>query len=141
MTTQPAYAKPLPLITPENERFWQGCKAHELWLRFCNACAKPYYYPRDICPMCGSRDVSWQQMSGRGTLHTFAIVHRAPTPAFREDVPFVTAMVDLEEGPRLLTNLVGIAPDPAQIRVGMPVEVTFEDVTEQISLPKFRPVG
>src|SRR5712692_9461664 len=128
MTTQASYKKPIPMVTPESERYWQGCKQHELWLRSCNRCAQPYFYPRDVCPMCGSRDVDWKRMSGRGTLFTYAIAHRAPTPAFRGDVPYITAMVELEEVPRMMTNLVGIEPDPAKIRVGMPVEVTFEDI-------------
>jgi uncharacterized OB-fold protein len=127
------------MITPESERYWQGCKQHELWLRYCNRCAKAYFYPRDICPMCGSRDVTWKQASGRGTIYTFAIVQRAPMPAFGEDVPYVNAIVELEEGPHMLASLTGIDADPAKVSVGMPVEITFEDITEEISLPKFRP--
>jgi uncharacterized OB-fold protein len=127
------------MVTPESERYWQGCKQHELWLRFCNDCAKAYFYPRDICPMCGSRDVTWKQASGRGTVYTFSIVQRAPTPGFAEDVPFVNAIVELEEGPRMMSSLVGVEPEPSKVSVGMPVEVTFEDITEEISLPKFRP--
>ncbi len=138
MTTQQTYAKPIPMITPENERYWQGCKQHELWMRACPECG-PYFYPRDLCPQCGRRDVEWRQMSGRGTLYTYAIVHRAPMPGFRGDVPFITAIVELEEGPRMMTNLIGIEPDPERIKVGMPVEVSFEDITDEISLPKFRP--
>ena len=138
MTTQQTYRKPIPMITPENERYWQGCKQHELWLRACRDCG-PYFYPRDLCPKCGRRDVEWRQMSGRGTLYTYAIVHRAPMPGFRGDVPFITAIVELEEGPRMMTNLIGIEPDPERIKVGMPVEVSFEDITDEISLPKFRP--
>lgn len=127
------------MITPESERYWQGCKHHQLWMRYCNRCARPYFYPRDVCPMCGGRDMDWRQMSGRGTVHTFAIVHRPPMPGFAGDVPLITAIVELDEGPRMMTNRFGIAPDPAQIRVGMPVEVTHEDITDEISLPKFRP--
>lgn len=139
MTTQAGYRKPIPMVTPENERYWQGCKQHEIWLRYCNPCAKPYFYPRDICPDCGSRDVTWKQMSGRGSVHTFAIVTRAPTPAFAEDAPFVTTIVELEEGPRMPSILTGVDPDPNKVKVGMPVQVTFDDITEEISLPKFRP--
>jgi uncharacterized OB-fold protein len=139
MTTQATYKKPIPMITPESERYWQGCKAHELWMRYCNSCAKAYYYPRDICPACGGRDVTWKQVSGRGTVYTFAIVQRAPTPGFAEDVPFVNAIVELNEGPRMMTSLLGVDPTPEGVKVGMPVEVVFEDITEEISLPKFRP--
>ena len=79
------------------------------------------------------------QASGRGTLHTFAIVHRAPVPAFADRVPFVVAMVDLEEGPRIPTNLVDVEPDPEHVKIGMAVEVAFADVTEEVTLPVFRP--
>ena len=108
--TSGAYQGPLPVKQPESDFYWEKAQAHELWLRRCNACEHAYFYPRDFCPDCGSRDVSWVQASGRGTLHTFAIVHRAPVPAFRDHVPFVVAMVDLEEGARVPTNLVGVEP-------------------------------
>ena len=140
MTQQP-YTKPIPVPQGESDFYWEKAKAHELWLRHCDDCNKAYFYPRDICPMCFSRNTSWIQASGKGTLHTFAIVHRAPTPAFRDDAPFVVAMVDLEEGPRMPTNLVEVEPDPAVIKVGMPVEVVFEDITDEIALPKFKPAG
>ena len=140
MTQQP-YTKPIPVPQGESDFYWEKAKAHELWLRHCDDCNKAYFYPRDICPLCFSRNTSWIQASGKGTLHTFAIVHRAPTPAFRDDAPFVVAMVDLEEGPRMPTNLVEVEPDPAVIKVGMPVEVVFEDITDEIALPKFKPAG
>ena len=138
MTTE-AYRGPLPVKQPESDFYWEKAQAHELWLRRCNACERAYFYPRDFCPNCGSRDVSWIQATGRGTLHTFAIVHRAPVPAFRDHVPFVVAMVDLEEGPRIPTNLVDVEPDPEHIHVDMAVEVAFADVTDEITLPVFRP--
>ena len=138
--TSDAYQGPLPVKQPESDFYWEKAQAHELWLRRCNACEHAYFYPRDFCPDCGSRDVSWVQASGRGTLHTFAIVHRAPVPAFRDRVPFVVAMVDLEEGGRIPTNLVDVEPDPEHIKVGMAVEVAFLDLTDEISLPVFRPV-
>jgi uncharacterized OB-fold protein len=110
-----------------------------LWLRHCKSCDNAYFYPRDICPLCFSRDTDWIQSSGRGTLHTFAIVHRGPTPAFRDKTPYVAAIVEVESGARIPTNIVGVEPDPALIKVGMTVEVVFEDLDENISLPKFRP--
>ncbi len=133
------YSGPLPTKQPESDFYWDKARAHELWLRRCIDCAKPYFYPRDFCPTCGSRDVEWIQASGRGTLHTFAIVERAPVPAFRERVPFVVAMIDLDEGVRIPSNLVGVDPTPASIWVGMPVVVTFEEVTDEITLPMFTP--
>ncbi|MER3397829.1 MAG: hypothetical protein C4315_07000 [Chloroflexota bacterium] len=131
--------RPLPLPQPESDFYWEKCRQHELWLRKCNDCQKAYFYPRDICPHCFSRKTTWVKASGRGTLYTYAIVYRPPSPAFRDKVPYVVALVELEEGPRMPTNLVGIEPDPAKIKIGMPVMVDFEDVSETISLPVFRP--
>lgn len=133
--------RPLPVPQPESDFYWEKCREHELWLRRCNDCQKAYFYPRDICPHCFSRNVTWVKASGRGTVFTYAIVHRPPTPAFRDKVPYVVAIVELEEGPKIPTNLVGIEPDPARIRVGMPVVVDFEDVSPTISLPVFRPAS
>jgi uncharacterized OB-fold protein len=107
----------------------------------CNDCNEAYFYPRPICPKCFSRNTEWFQASGKGTLHAFAIVHRGPTPAFRDVVPYVVAMIDLEEGPRMPSNLVDVTMEPEQIKIGMPVEVVFEDVTDTITLPKFRPAS
>lgn len=138
MTTQ-RYSKPVPVPQQESDFYWEKCKAHELWLRKCNACRKTYFYPRDFCPGCHSRDVTWQKTDGRAKLYTFAISHRAPTPAFQTDVPYVMAIVEFPTGARMPTNLVGIEPDPAKIKIGMDVEVVFEDITDTISLPKFKP--
>lgn len=144
--TQSAPSITPPAPQPESDFYWEKCKAGELWLRRCTVCDRAYFYPRDICPFpeCFSRGTEWIQSSGRGTLHTFAIVHRAPTPAFRSKVPFITAVVELEEGARIPTNLVGIefAEDeirPESIQCGMAVEVVFEELDENISLPMFRP--
>lgn len=130
-----------PVPQPESDFYWQKCKEHELWLRHCQACDNTYFYPRDLCPKCFSRDTDWIQSSGRGVLHTFAIVHRAPTPAFRDRAPYVVAVVELEGGARMPTNLVEVEPDPAVIRCEMPVEVVFEDLDDNISLPMFRPAS
>ena len=140
--TQPAQPPPSvtpPLPQPESDFYWEKCKAHELWLRHCKACDNTYFYPRDICPGCFSRDTDWVQSSGRGILHAFAIVHRGPVPAFRDRVPYVTALVELEGGARMPTNLVQVEADPANIKIGMALEVVFEDLNDDISLPMFRP--
>ena len=131
--------KPLPTPQPEWDFYWQKAKAHELWIMRCKDCGQAYFYPRAISPCCFSRDTEWFQSSGRGTLHAFAIVHRAPTPAFGDIVPYIVAFIDLEEGARMPTNLVDVEPDPAVVKIGMPVQVTFDDVNDTISLPKFRP--
>jgi uncharacterized OB-fold protein len=139
--SSPAYNKPLPTPQPESDFYWQKAREHELWLRRCDDCRQGYFYPRDICPECFSRNTSWVQSSGRGTLHTFAIVHRTPHPAFQAGVPYVVAIVELEDGVRIPTNLVDVEPAPTAIHVGMPVVVTFDDVTDEITLPKFKPAG
>ena len=113
--TQPAQGLPPippPMPQPESDFYWEKCKAHELWLRHCKGCDKAYFYPRDICPNCFSRDTDWIQSSGRGSLHTFSIVHRGPTPAFRDRAPYVAAIVELESGARVATNLVEVDPGP-----------------------------
>lgn len=137
--TTPAYKKPLPVPQPESDRYWSGALAGELWLRRCLDCKQAYFYPRNICPLCGSANVEWFMASGRATLYTFAIAHRAPHPGFEGEVPFVTAIVELAEGPRMATNIVGVAPDEANLQIGMALRAVFEKATDQIALPKFTP--
>ena len=128
-----------PIPQPESDFYWEKCKEHELWLRHCKACDNTYFYPRDICPGCFSRDTDWIQSSGKAILHAFAIVYRAPVPAFRGKEPFVTAIVELEGGARMPTNIVECEADPEHIKIGMALQVTFDDLDDKISLPKFRP--
>ena len=90
---------PAPQPQPESDFYWEKCKAEELWLRHCKSCDSSYFYPRDICPECFSRDTDWIQSSGKGIIHTFSIVHRGPTPPFRDKAPYVPVIVELEEGP------------------------------------------
>ena len=135
------YNKPVPIPQGESDLYWQKAKQGELWLRKCNGCGKPYFYPRDISPCCFSKDTTWMQASGRATLHAFAIVHRVPHPGFREDLPYVTAIVELEEGPRMATNIVMDDPTPEKLQIGMPLEVVFEDISDTIALPKFKPAA
>ncbi|MYD36424.1 MAG: hypothetical protein F4X20_05345 [Dehalococcoidia bacterium] len=141
MTTQPPAGPPriLPTPTQENDFYWEKCHEHELWLRSCNTCDETYFYPRDICPTCHSRDTTWVQASGRGEVHAYAVVHRPPAPAFAEEVPFITALIKLEEGPILPTRIVGVEPTPDAVSIGMTGQIEFEDASETISLPVFRP--
>ena len=139
--TPPPPPKPLPRVQPESAFYWEKCRERELWLRRCRECEKAYFYPRDFCPRCFSRNTEWVQSSGRGTVYAFAIVHRAPSPAFRPEAPYVAAIVELEEGARMPTNLVDVEPDTAHVRCGMAVEVVFRDASTEISLPVFRPAS
>jgi uncharacterized OB-fold protein len=126
------------VATPESRPFWDAARRHELSLQRCRACGRWVFYPRAVCPHCFAADLEWRRASGRGTLHTFTIVHRGQR-GFALPAPYVLAIVELDEGPRLMTNLVGVEPDPARIRIGMPVEVVFEDLSADVALPRFRP--
>jgi uncharacterized OB-fold protein len=134
---------PRPPISPSPDAlpFWEGARRHELVLPWCNRCSAFFFYPRTACPTCGSRDLDWRQASGRGRVHTFTIQQSSRLPGFGDAGPFVTAIVELEEGARLMTLLVDVEPDPAQVRCDMPVEVSFVDVDDGNVLPVFRPAG
>jgi uncharacterized OB-fold protein len=133
--------RPLPHpITPEAKPYWDGARNGKLMIPKCQACEKTFLYPRVLCPFCASRDISWVQASGRGRLYSFEIAHQILNKAFKVKTPVILAMVELEEGPRMLTNLVNVAPDPRALRCDMPVEVVFEQLSAEISLPMFQPV-
>ena len=133
-----ARSKPLPRPTPETQPFWDGTRDGRLMIMHCNACVRDYFYPRPYCPFCFSTDTSWKQASGKAKLHTYMIIHRG-APGFESEVPYVVGVVELDEGPRMMTNIVGIEPDPAKLTVDMPLEVTFDTANDEITLPKFRP--
>jgi uncharacterized OB-fold protein len=136
---KPVAPVPSPVPQPETDFYWERARAHELWLMHCDDCGQSHFYPRPICPLCFSRNTKWVQSSGRGKLYAFTIVHRGPTPAFQDRVPYVAALVQLDDGPRLPTTLVDVAPDPSAIHIGMALEVVFDDVTDAVTLPRFRP--
>ena len=133
-----SYRKPLPRIDEESRGYWEALARHELYLQRCRDCGTKRFPPRAVCPACLSSASAWVRASGRGTVYTFTVTHQNQAPGFREEVPYVLAVVELAEGPRLMTNIVGCAPDA--VRIGMPVEVVFEVVTPEITLAKFRPV-
>jgi uncharacterized OB-fold protein len=131
------YTRPLPKATPETQPFWDGLKEHELRVMHCTACDLTYLYPRPHCPRCLSDKTEWRKASGRGKLHTFGINHR-PARGF-EGGPYVIAVVELDEGPRLMSNLVDVEQDPSKLQIDMPLEIVYDDVTDEVTLPKFRP--
>ena len=135
MSSVPA-TRHIPKPTPESQPFWDGARAGELRLQRCDACQLAYFPPRSFCPHCASRSVSWFQASGRATLYSYVIHHRS-VPGFTP--PYSIAVVELEEGPRMMTNIVESEQTPQALQVDMPVEVVFLKLTEQISLPQFRP--
>jgi uncharacterized OB-fold protein len=131
------YTKPLPRVDEESKGFWEACQRHELYLQRCGGCGALRYYPRALCPRCLSDATEWVLSSGRGTVYTYTVTHQNQAPGFRETLPYVLAYVELDEGVRMLTNIVGC--DPNIVKIGMPVEVAFEDVTPEATLPKFKP--
>ncbi len=132
------YEKPLPVIDNETRPFWEAAKAHKLVLQQCGGCGKYVYYPRAICPHCHADSLEWKDVSGEGTIHTFTVARRPAGPAFKPDLPYVVALIDLKEGPRMMSNIV--TEDVDSVKIGQAVTVVFEDVTDEVTLPKFRVV-
>ena len=130
--------KHFPRPTPETEVYWEGCRKHELLLQRCTQCSEFQFYPRVICTNCSSEDLEWVKGSGRGRVLTFAIVRRAVSEAYAADVPYVVALIQLDEGPTMMSNVVQC--DPETVKIGSPVQVIFEDWSEEISVPQFRPL-
>ena len=130
------YDKPLPALEGLTQEFYNFCRHDELRFQRCNGCQAWRHVPREICAECGSMDWGWQTSSGRGKLFTWTVAARPMHPAFAEDAPYAPAVVELEEGVRLVTEIVDCHPDDLQI--DDPVEVVFEVVTPEITLPKFR---
>jgi uncharacterized OB-fold protein len=133
------YNKPLPKPDPVTKPYWDSVKAHAMQIQKCNDTDQYFFYPRGISPFTGSTNISWEEVSGRGEIYAFTILptQRSAWPGF--EAPYVVAMVELEEGPKLMTNIVNVEADPEHISVGMPVKVFYDDVTDEITLPKFEP--
>jgi uncharacterized OB-fold protein len=126
----------VPVPTPETAPFWAGTLAGELRIQRCNSCGRHYFYPRPFCRYCHSRDVEWQAAAGTGRLVSYIINYR-PLPPADPGEPQVIALVELDEGPRLMTNIVGVSPEPANLPLDSPVRVDFEARDGQV-LPVFR---
>jgi uncharacterized OB-fold protein len=132
--------RPLPTpLTPEAKPYWDGLKEHKLMLPKCQDCGQAFFYPRILCPHCHSRNITWIQASGKGTLYSFEIVYQQLNRRFQVPTPYVLAMIELAEGPRMMSNLINIEPDPKHIKCDMPVEVVYEQLTDAITIPLFQP--
>ena len=130
------YDKPLPVIDPDTAPYWRAAREHRLLLKRCTACDRAHFYPRELCPHCHSDAVEWIDARGTGSVYSYTIARRPAGPAFKPDAPYVVAIVELDEGARMMTNIVGCPPE--SVRIGQRVVVAYEDVTDEISLPKFR---
>lgn len=127
----------LPQIDDFTQAWWDAAADGRLLIRRCNACGGAHYYPRPFCPTCWSDDGEWEQASGRATLYTWSVVFMNDLPPFNQRLPYIAAVVDLDEGPRMMTTLVDCGAP--QLTVGMPVEVTFRRETDTVTVPVFRP--
>lgn len=130
--------KPVPIVNDWARPFWDAAKKEKLVIQQCRDCGKHIFYPRIACPHCSSDKVEWVNASGKGTVYSYTVVESNAPSAFINDVPYVVAVVKLEEGVQMLSNIVGC--EPGEVKCDMPVQVTFEKLDEEFTLPKFKPV-
>lgn len=130
--------KPVPIVNPWAKPFWDAAREEKLILQKCQDCDKHIFYPRIACPHCFSDKVEWIEASGKGMVYSYTVVTNNAPSAFIQDMPFVIAIVKLEEGVQMLSNIINCNPD--DVECDMPVEVTFEKLNDEFTLPKFRPV-
>jgi len=132
-----AIPKPLPVTDEDTQPFWDFCKAHELRVQKCTQCGQLHYPPSPICPHCLNMKSEWVKLSGKGKVFSYILVHRRYHPGFSAELPYTVAIIETDEGIRMLSNVIGCKPDA--VKIDMPVEVAFEDVSPEFALPKFRP--
>jgi len=131
-----SHSIPIPVPNFDNAGFWDGCRQRELRVQRCTSCGGVRHPPRPMCPQCNSVEFEWMKTSGRGTIYSFTIVHGPTLPAFQERAPHNVVVVELDEGPYIVSNVVECAP--SALRIGARVEVTFSEVSESLTLPLFR---
>ncbi len=129
--------RPLPEIQPFSKPFWDGASAHKLLIQHCCDCDSLIFYPRRECPECWSTNLDWKQSSGKATLYSYSITYEGVEEIFADDLPIILAWVDLEEGIRMTTNIIDCEPD--DVYIGMELEVAFRPLTDEVTLPFFRP--
>jgi uncharacterized protein len=132
----PEISKPIPAITLDLRDFFEGARAGRLMVQKCDSCGKLRFPAHDLCSKCNSTASRWVPVSGRGEVFSFNIMHQLYHPGFAKEVPYAVVMVELEEGCKFVSNLLGVKPH--EIRCGMPVEVVFEKLNDEVSMPKFR---
>ncbi|UFX43979.1 Zn-ribbon domain-containing OB-fold protein [Bradyrhizobium sp. 41S5] len=136
MSVEDAARRPLPAPDADTAAFWRGLQEGKLLLQHCRRCRHVQYYQQATCRQCGSEELEHRPARGRGKVHSFSVVHRAPGPAFKADVPYAVLLVELVEGPRMISTLTG--SNPADVTFDMDVELTFERASDDITLPRFR---
>ena len=131
------YKRPVPVADEESKEFFEGARQHKLMLQRCTSCGSWRLPGRERCSDCWSTETEWAQASGKGRLYTWGIMHQQYSPAFADEIPYNYAFVELDEGPRLITNVVDCANE--DLRVDMPVEAVFDAVSDETTLVRFRP--
>jgi uncharacterized OB-fold protein len=131
--------KPVPVVNTWARPFWDAAREERLIIQKCSACGEHVFYPRIACPHCSADSLEWVQASGKGTVYSYTVVEANAPSAFLADMPFVVAVIRLEEGVQMLSNVIGC--DPQDVECDMPVEVVFEKRNEEFTLPKFKPAG
>ena len=133
-----SYAKPLPVVDSETQPFWEGCRQGKLRVQRCTHCGHVRFPPTHFCSKCGSAEQEWIDSLGRGRVFSWIVVrHPVPRDVYAQDVPYVVALVTLDEGVRIPSNIVGLAPE--EVTADMPVHVIFRQATPDITLPMFEP--
>ncbi|HLF31730.1 MAG TPA: Zn-ribbon domain-containing OB-fold protein [Xanthomonadales bacterium] len=130
--------KPVPVVNTWARPFWDAAKEERLIIQKCAACGEHVFYPRIACPFCAAETLDWVEASGKGTIYSCTVVESNAPSAFLADMPYVIAVIRLQEGVRMLSNVVGC--DPYSVHCEQPVEVTFEKLNDTFTLPKFRPI-
>ena len=133
-----ALARHLPVIDAESAPFWAGTRRRKLLFRQCNSCGRNHFYPRAACPHCWSEQCEWRAAAGTGRIFSYTVIHHNDSLPFREMLPYIVVLVDLDEGVRVTANLVECTPEV--VHVGMAVQVIYEDITAEVTLPQFRPL-
>jgi uncharacterized OB-fold protein len=131
------YLKPIPQISEETREYWDGCKRHELRVQKCRDCGTHIWYPQTLCHKCNSWNLEWTTIAGKGAVFTYTVVHHPTGKVWESEVPYVVVIVELPAGIRMVGDLVEC--NVADVRIGMPVEVVFDDVTPEVTLARFKP--
>jgi uncharacterized protein len=131
------YKKPLPVIDEDNAQYWEHCKNHEFRMQKCKQCGHIRFPPNIVCPKCHSMEYDWAKLSGKGKVYSWVVFQKAFHDAYKDEIPYAVAIIKLDEGPKLESNVTGV--DPHEIKMDMPVELYFDDVCPGWALPKFKP--
>jgi len=133
------YKKPIPIPSLESQPYWDGLRENKLLMPHCDACGHYWFPPSLLCPNCSSEKWSWTAVSGRGRIFSYVVYHRVYHPGFADEVPYAVAVIALDEGLRMISNVIGVAPD--KLVCDMKVEIAYQAISPTVTLPKFKPVA